>query len=319
MTKTINRIQYLDLTKGVLMILVVMLHLGGVGKSDYKIYPEFCWLFMLPCFFIVSGYFFSCKLPFKKFLWKKTRQLLIPYYIFGLPVIVYNIIYGYLHGIPYDEVIFASSVHNHPLWFIFSLYVMSLLFYTIKRYIKRVLFIGITVLVLTLLGLYISSLNIIDIKWTNSLEYLIYLWIGNLWKTNGLELGNSPKFCNLSIYLSISVAVFVIIALPFQFSEQFHQIALSTPIYFIGAITGSILLILLMREIGHLPIINFIGRNTLIILCMHEYILFVVCRLIGFSNPWIQLTISLCILIAIATFVNSYVPWIIGGEQHVKI
>lgn len=313
MKKATNRIQYLDLTKGVLMILVVMLHLGGVGKSDYRIYPEFCWLFMLPCFFIISGYFFSCRLPFKKFLWKKTRQLLIPYYVFGLPVVVYNYVWGYVHGIPYDEVILSSSVHNHPLWFIFSLYVMNVLFYAIKRYIKRDFFVGATVLGLTLLGLFIRFHNVIDIKWTNSLEYLIYFWIGNLWKTSGFELGNCPP-----LLWFICVAVFAIIALPFQFSEWFYQIALSTPIYFIGAVIGSFLLILIMKKIDRISPINFIGRNTLIILIMHEYILFVVCRLIGFSNPWILLTITLCILTAIAAIVNRYVPWIIGGERHIK-
>lgn len=43
------RIPHIDTAKGVCMILVVMCHAGGVGNIQ-SIYPEACWLFMLPCF-----------------------------------------------------------------------------------------------------------------------------------------------------------------------------------------------------------------------------------------------------------------------------
>lgn len=306
-----KRIAYLDLVKGVCMIMVVMLHLGGVGKSDYKIYPEFLWLFMLPCFFIVSGYFFSNRQQFKSFVYKKTRQLLVPYFVFLAPVYLYNWAWAYIHSMPYNQVIKQSSVHNDPLWFIFSLYIMIIIYYGLNKCVRNKIILGGIVLCMSLIGEYIGRLQIIDIKWTNSLSYMIYFYLGNMWKANEEKLYHMFKTW---IYIVMAL-LFMAIAIPFQLSGICHDFIMQSPLYFIGALSGTAVMIWILRPVGRLPLLNFIGRNTLLILCVHQYVLFAVCRLSGFSDPWVQLAFTIMILYLFVFVVNRYTPWLVGKSK----
>lgn len=73
-----NRIEYIDLAKGVGIILVVIGHsISGIG---YK----FIYSFHMPLFFFLSGMCFSIeKYPyFASFLAKRAKQILVPCFFF---------------------------------------------------------------------------------------------------------------------------------------------------------------------------------------------------------------------------------------------
>ena len=75
---------YLDMAKGVVIILVV---LGHSGTISHKVNV---WLstFHLPTFFIVSGILMNLKqeiqLPIISFLYTKIRRILVPYICFSM-------------------------------------------------------------------------------------------------------------------------------------------------------------------------------------------------------------------------------------------
>ena len=78
-----TRLIYMDIFRGIGIILMVMGHIGFGNVFDYFIHA-----FHMPMFFFVSGFFFTskpsdevCTLDFMK---RKCKTLLVPYFIWGI-------------------------------------------------------------------------------------------------------------------------------------------------------------------------------------------------------------------------------------------
>lgn len=73
-----KRLDFIDLAKGFGMLMVIYLHITINYPSEINIYAGSRWdsfvhsMFM-PIFFILSGYFFSVKRPFKEWIHKKDE------------------------------------------------------------------------------------------------------------------------------------------------------------------------------------------------------------------------------------------------------
>ena len=78
-----NRLDYIDIYKGIGVILMVMGHIE-FGKT----FDHFIHAFHMPMFFFISGYLYKHKtkdeLSFVSFMINKARALLIPYVAFGI-------------------------------------------------------------------------------------------------------------------------------------------------------------------------------------------------------------------------------------------
>ena len=84
-----KRIEFVDLTKGFCICLVVLLHVfGESGGTAFNTLN----LFMMPLYFILSGLVFKQYSGFQEFFKKKTNKLLIPflftYFIICIPSII---------------------------------------------------------------------------------------------------------------------------------------------------------------------------------------------------------------------------------------
>lgn len=95
-----NRVTYLDMAKGVGIVLMVTGHLiGSVQTIDYKTYfePLYQWIasFHMPLFFIISGILLWIteeeKRSMRQIVLRKARTLLLPYATFSIIYIVMNI------------------------------------------------------------------------------------------------------------------------------------------------------------------------------------------------------------------------------------
>lgn len=70
------RLEYIDILKGIGIVLVVLGHI----TKDRELF-QFIYAFHMPLFFIVSGYFLHEK---KNFIISQAKSLLIPYFVFGI-------------------------------------------------------------------------------------------------------------------------------------------------------------------------------------------------------------------------------------------
>ena len=74
-----KRIAYIDILRGIGILLMVMGHVGFGSRFSHYIHA-----FHMPLFFVVSGYFYSAKADLISLAKKRTKTLLIPYLVVGL-------------------------------------------------------------------------------------------------------------------------------------------------------------------------------------------------------------------------------------------
>jgi len=146
-----KRNPYFDNLKAVLILLVVLGHILSEMVEENKwiatIYM-FVYLFHMPAFILVSGYF-SKVVKTKKDVWKLTKKFLVPYAIFQvLYTLYYTKVYGNKLGMTFLEPRWA-------LWFLISIFCWNLLLFIFPKN-KFGLLLAVAV---SLVAGYIESIN----------------------------------------------------------------------------------------------------------------------------------------------------------------
>lgn len=122
-----NRKEWIDISKGIGIILVVIGHV----VSEQSIALRFIDLFHMPLFFIISGYLFneSNVRSFSTFSIGRVKRLLVPFSFFLIiPALYYGMTKGawrYFYEWPINEIVFADP----PIWFLFVLFWVSLIYF----------------------------------------------------------------------------------------------------------------------------------------------------------------------------------------------
>jgi fucose 4-O-acetylase-like acetyltransferase len=166
--------------KGYGMILVILAHISEYSPVGMIIYS-----FHMPLFFFISGYLFSAKGSFAEFAERKTKRLIVPYFIYAIPLILWDafitrgkdywqyapVFEGFkllsidsYHG-TYDwstvpepsiiSVLFRDVLgliiqkRMWTMWFLACLILLSFLFYFIVKVIKREWIRAVIVMLLT--------------------------------------------------------------------------------------------------------------------------------------------------------------------------
>ena len=140
MSESIKRIEWLDLAKGIGVILVIMGHMPSVVPNSVRM-----WIFSfhMPLFFIIAGYFAivpNDTHELVRALKKKTVKLLVEGYLaFALCFLIMDIA---ILGLDRDTIlknfygIFTGTI-DRIYWFFLSLYEISILFLFISRVVKK--------------------------------------------------------------------------------------------------------------------------------------------------------------------------------------
>lgn len=122
-----TRIEYIDLVKGIAIILVVIGHVlwfdlyPGGAADESKLY-RFIYSFHMPLFFFLSGLVSKTDLKWNempKDLWKRFRTLLVPFFVFST---VFSFWYG---GTDFGFLTNEVKSGYWYLWVLFVLYVIS--------------------------------------------------------------------------------------------------------------------------------------------------------------------------------------------------
>ena len=125
-----KRIEYIDIARGIGILLVVMGHndFGYVSPFGYKL----IYSFHMPLFFFLSGYFLNASIPFGVYFKKRFNSLLKPY--------LFTIFMIYFAEISFDNMSFSTAIQRIvkslyastiyidwvQLWFLPHLFVVSL-------------------------------------------------------------------------------------------------------------------------------------------------------------------------------------------------
>lgn len=137
LTEKKHRIGYIDLAKGIGIVLVVWAHAKGPLQS-------YIYQFHMPFFFILSGLLYSEKSSFKEYLWKKTKSLYMPFVFWNLLIYITKEIVRGSGALPILKnvglIVLTLSKDGEFLgatWFLGSLFLVSIFYKILDLLIKE--------------------------------------------------------------------------------------------------------------------------------------------------------------------------------------
>ena len=337
------RDRLIDVAKGLGIVLVVFAHIFEGTVTDL------IYLFHMPLFFFLSGATFSfSKNRFS--IIKRVKNLLIPYVFFSIVSFLYwwlieshfrpvhdKPIFSGIMGefsIPIQQFIniFVSIcsgsafIYNSPLWFLTCLFTSIVLYTLIKRYSGRY-----SLLLCCLCAVLYYSLEFLSPRlplcFEIALPTLPLLWLGD-WAYKKIEVASCSKDICMSI-ISLIICITVVFVFHPTVDMMEHDMGIWWQFY-LCSVTMIVLLLLsgkmlLPFELGKL---QWLGRNSLIIMCIHGPIYRIVLYAISFlvkqdvsvirhsffmSSCVVLLVVV--IIIPIVLFINNYMPFVLGRKK----
>lgn len=279
-----NRVKWIDTAK---FLGIFAIYLGHFGSSAGFAYP-FVFSYHVAFFFLLSGCMSNYdKTSFGKFVIKKTKNIMIPFWFFcALSVLVYTLHFNLGIDVVKDslKIIFKGCIRNEffaaSLWFLSCLFIMEILF-KILKFLKFK-----WVILLVCIFSFVLAETVLDPRpiaapswWYNldsALYYIIFFGIGYV---------SYPLITKLftldTLYKKIIFAVSGVFSLVFASLVFFNSYDITTlldKIPFIrlfSPVVRALIIIwlnlIVAKTIENISLLNQIGQNTLY-LCGSEYI-----------------------------------------------
>lgn len=308
------RIKYIDVAKGIAILLVLMVHVGMpepfIGAYAAKV----------PVFFFIAGLFFIKSLKTGKYLSKKFKSILFPFILYYL--ISYSLFY-LINVIKPDlitgEVNFSifdpfkqRQLFNGPLWYLLSLFEVELIFFCIYSYIKKEWLRAITIIFISSIGFLLSYLEIFVPLWFDtSCVALLYFYMGYFVSIHNIE----QKSIKTGYLIIGAVFVYLLyLLMPVTIAMSINKYS-----NYILAISSGALIVLFILIISKLldkiTLLAWIGSNSLVILCTHHLVYRPIKAFqlkMGLENPYMLFLLTLIFEIAIILIINRWLPILAG-------
>ena len=335
-----SRYNYIDIAKGIGILMVVWAHIMLVGWSH-----KVCYAFHMPLFFFISGMLFNRdKYPgFAVFLKKRARRLLLPYLIYS--VVTWGV-WAAFRYIRHDDVgnYFAPllqtfiaqgsgafMVHNSALWFIPCLFVVEVMYFFISKLPDLINVIVCCLLCASsfILGHYLQKGWWLTppFNFDAALIALPFYSVGNLlikycphdrlvdWEKNN-------RVCTVGLLVLLSV-ILVFLSLRFgECSMGSSSYMCNGAIFVVRAFVGisSLLFFSLLVSPLNLKLTRWFGQNSLDVMCLHIPVkgvaIIVLAKILGansdyVSSRWVPALIAFVVTMLIVSvmiqFINRFI------------
>ncbi len=348
MTDT-KRISYLDMARGIGMVLVVMGHVTYINSA----LRHFITAFHMPLFFLISGILLEIKKEeennYSCLFRKKLQRIMIPYVVFSLASFVVESTRIWIKGLDEWNVVLRQLFQScclqgvSTLWFLPALLVSELLFIGIRKKTNHIGTILITI------GIVVGCYLLNDYeqvfyqyhavsRFYRLLHDVCSMIIRNLFCVGFICMGyylsrwlmKKTKSCLQDVISLLIFAIIGYVAIQNGGAAdlRFMQIG-SLLMYMLGAIGGGMTIILLckcLQGVLYSPFrraMEFYGSNSLIIMVTHMdfrilYISILIAQRVFNRVPVHTL---FCILIVVLVFIleipliwfiNRYLPFVLG-------
>lgn len=276
-----NRIKWVDFAKTLAIYAVLVIHTHcdvGVAKI--------CNAVALPLFFFISGYLFSFERhkEFRPFLYKRFRQLIIPYIWINIVAYLFWFFIGRKYGedaaspLSWHEPLIGivlgigpKLAHDIPLWSLLSFFVVEMIYYLAYRLVPRNgLWFLVFVLAAWLMGEYSDYTQALPLTLGPVMAGLCFYILGHSCRINRI-MDRLPKHGGIICIASLGIFIFcseVNSKVNFYICQYGNFI-----LFLISALTGITGIVLLCKSIGkwlgECKMINLISTGTLLICGFH--------------------------------------------------
>nr|WP_298884644.1 acyltransferase family protein [uncultured Polaribacter sp.] len=264
----------MDQVKGLGIILVVYGH-------NFPIIEDYIYSFHMPLFFLIAGIFHPEKTNFV-IIKKRVKQILVPYFLWSFLLYFFWLFVGRNYGessfielSPYKNLIgifFAQGDKEYmnweiPMWFLPSIFLTFLIFWIIKRIIKKernriLLSIAFGIIGFVIPRIWdVSLIWSLDVSLTSLIFYVFGYYSKKYWVYKKFEWEKTSLF--ILFILHILCSIFLLQKVDMYRSNYGNEI-----LFILNAFVGVLFWCNLLRVFKFLSFLSFFGKNTIPILAM---------------------------------------------------
>lgn len=324
---TKKRIAFIDLAKGICIIMVIVGHCGApISIPGWEIVR-------MPLYFILSGLFFKDYGGWVKFLIQKTNKILIPFLFFYLLAYIgFYLIQAFTPNLLITDARGILDMFNNrqffngPIWFLLCLFWCNVIFCTISLYIPNDSIRIILVCLLGTIGWYMGNVQhlfmplFIDVAFT-ALPFFAFGYY--LKKTEILYPNKYDRYNFLFAILLWGIAFALTKTTHFRLSLHYNGLeGWST---YIISITSVLSILFLCKIIKHIPLVSYMGRYSIILLCTHHMIyrpVRVILDRMGCDGEFQSIAVAVITLFlstALIPLCIKYIPWFTAQKDLIKL
>lgn len=343
----VKRIHWIDATKGILILLMVLGHIPnftgrhGMDNNDLNrclFFGSLYSCFFMQAFIILTGYTSNFEKKFKNFAISIIKTILVPWVFFSMLLQAYRFCSeGGNLFIVIDGQNYFFLIEDY--WFLHVLLFGKILCYFLFKYIKSDVFRACILLVMMVCGF---SMFVVNGEEVNSYHYYNYLhykdflcmtffiWFGNYCRRKELLRFTKGKtlMIILSLFLLGHLVRFVfrqngideLLIAPVTISHGGNAISpLQIPAFIYYVVLGSLSCFGIMQYIEKSRLLEFFGRNSLVVYCVHFVFLNIIIEIVGnIVQPsgmvnalmFIIITMGPCLLSCVAAiYLTRYRPF----------
>lgn len=307
-----ERKQWIDICKGIAIILVVMGHIGDAYEGSLRIIHDVIYYFHMPLFMFVGGYLGSGsqKESFKQNCRKKILAYGVPYIVFSVVYWIFKMLGSAVVNNPTDikELLLILIYPISFMWYIYALLFIVLLVELLKKhfeYYKQIILLSsILCYVVWLLLMKIPAFT------ASALNNLIIVDVikNYIWYAIGYCVGDRViKTCKYAMDKKFFAILMPVIGYSILFIVANINIAGPSLLNFVWGIIGIVCTIVICMMVEKNEMLEFCGRNTLPIYVLHGTVTSVaqlVFKKAGIENDIFLITI--CTLVGVALPLMAY-------------
>lgn len=315
----VERLSWLDILKGIGIILVVIGHIYSNRTVSNWLYS-----FHMPLFFLAAGWVYKEKTVITD-IKRRIQTIVVPYFSFGLLVLLYwqvierrfrdsdmsfmDSLLGLFTGC-YDNLDF--NVH---LWFLPCFFVTVVLFNILVNLGDR----KIAYVISALMSLIYVVLPMPELPWGFN---RVFKYIG-FYAVGVFLVRRETRIVDRKVRTGMVAVVLIIL----NFFLSLHNLTTGI-MWFVTALIGVAALILISQLINENKILQYFGRISLIVLCIHGPIYRIVVKIVSiplhmgtdavrenFLLAMIVVAATMCICSVAYEVAVRMAPWMIGKRR----
>lgn len=282
-----NRLGYIDIFKGIGILLMIMGHTWFGPNFDHFIHG-----FHMPMFFFISGFLFTSssteKMKVSAYIIKKAYRLLLPYCIWGVgSYFVWIVRWGNRSWDPFVHLLFENTTGlpiAGAMWFLTAFFIAEIIYFLLVRYVKNMKFRTFLVCVIAFSGNVATKLLPFRLPYAMDAAFVGVglIHIGYCIKTY-LYKGEMLNIKKGNIAVIIAIGIFTTILI-FKNGEVNMRKGLyaNIALFWFNSISASLVGLNISYMISMcrngmvqrlIKPLKRIGRNSMLYLCLNELIL----------------------------------------------
>lgn len=336
-----ERLKYIDIAKGILIVFVVLGHIASISKeyggidNNYLnhtgyLLSTFYVPFYMQAFFLITGFTSNFDKHFTTFIYQNIKKILLPYFCFG-------IIYAAFNKLFFDMDFFFTTMDGEKLfflveyyWFLSSLFIARIIYWFLNKIPNKaiVLLICFFSLILgaAISNYYKETLGISHwhnwFHYRNALMMIFFISIGQQMRrfanvtNNKIIMGGAILFP--IVWFAFKLIGVEIPSIGHGTDLEYKEI----PWHLLFATTGSLLIVFISKTFlkqGN-KYIEIFGKYSLIVYTVHYLVLEIAAKCYGYFDIGTGKIVGLMsyFLIAFVTLVGCYFAIIAFNKKPLK-